>query len=158
MDLEKVATKGIYYNPASNHYNYSCNVSCDRCKTNNLPSCIGLGQLDLCLSCASDISKIQQTRRKQNLPFMEEENIENMTFMEQSSLRPPLMTMMQQSALRPSSQNLTRMEQSSLHPPILTLMQQSALRPPTVYVTQMEQSALRPLTEMAQSMFRSGDT
>ena len=159
MDLEKVATEGTYYNPATSHYNSSCRVICDRCKTENLPACIGLGQLDLCLNCASDISKIQQTRRRQ-------EQEQNMTFMEQSAFRPPsqIMTMMQQSIFRPSSQNMTRMEQAALHPSSqnMTFMEQSALRPSAQNMTRMEQSSIRPrtvyLTKMAQSMFRSEDT
>ena len=158
MDFETVAIKGTHYDPATSHYNYSCNVICDRCKAENLLECKGLDQIDLCLGCVSDILKIRQTRRQQE---------QNMTFMEQSAFRPPpsqIMTMMQQSIFRPSSQNMTFMEQSALRPSSqnMTYMEQSALRPSSQNMTFMEQSAIRAptayVTKMAQSMFRSKDT
>lgn len=48
---------GIYYNPASSHYNKPLvNVICDNCHKENLKSCIGYGNCDICLSCTDKIN------------------------------------------------------------------------------------------------------
>lgn len=55
--LISVYQNGTFFNPASSHYvsTGSSNVVCDRCRKSELVSCIGYGELDICLSCASDI-------------------------------------------------------------------------------------------------------
>lgn len=49
---------GTYYNPATKHYNNKpfTNVICDRCKRENLKSCIGHNNCDLCLRCVDEIN------------------------------------------------------------------------------------------------------
>lgn len=52
---------GIYYCPASKHYPNRDNVIvfCNRCKKSHLDVCIGSeGNLDLCLHCITEISKV----------------------------------------------------------------------------------------------------
>src|SRR5665648_688938 len=52
-----VYQNGTFFNPASSHYvsTGNSNVVCDRCHKSELKSCIGYGELDICLSCARDI-------------------------------------------------------------------------------------------------------
>ena len=46
----KIYKFGKFYNPATNHYNKpNISVHCDRCKKNNLLTCIGYNDCDLCL-------------------------------------------------------------------------------------------------------------
>ena len=52
---------GTYYNPATSHYNKPfvnviVNVICDNCHKENLKSCIGHNNCDLCLECADKIN------------------------------------------------------------------------------------------------------
>lgn len=53
-DLRAFMEAGVFYAPASRHYPESpgTSVSCDQCGARNLIACIGLGQQDLCLTCA----------------------------------------------------------------------------------------------------------
>ena len=48
---------GTYFNPAFKHYIKETNVSCDRCKRENLTSCIGYNDCDLCIQCTADIER-----------------------------------------------------------------------------------------------------
>ena len=61
MDREiKITYKyGKYYNPAWMHYGEQTNVMCDRCKSNNLKTCIGYKTYDLCMQCVSDMNKVE---------------------------------------------------------------------------------------------------
>lgn len=48
---------GTYYNPATSHYNKPfVNVICDNCHKENLKSCIGHNNYDLCLGCVDKIN------------------------------------------------------------------------------------------------------
>lgn len=57
----KIIRYGKYFDPASEHYKIYCDkssdivVDCDRCKTNNLKTCIGYDKMDLCLKCYKQI-------------------------------------------------------------------------------------------------------
>lgn len=56
-DLETVAKKGMYYNPAYLHYgDANTNVCCDSCHRTQLIACIGYMRRDLCLPCAERIN------------------------------------------------------------------------------------------------------
>lgn len=52
-----VLTNGKFYYPAWKHYEKRVNVVCDRCKTDNLPVCVGLGSTDLCMMCVSELAR-----------------------------------------------------------------------------------------------------
>jgi len=61
-EIEACYNHGVYYNPAYKHYNnITSNVTCDRCKTNHLSVCIGLGQTDLCMQCMAELSRDQRS-------------------------------------------------------------------------------------------------
>ena len=57
----KIYKYGKYYNPSKLHYtNVGIDpedVGCDRCLQENISSCIGWGEYDLCLKCASIIDE-----------------------------------------------------------------------------------------------------
>lgn len=63
-NLQLAAKEGTYYNPAYTHYvkndknDNTIIVSCDRCNRDNLPVCIGFGEVDLCLKCATELTEI----------------------------------------------------------------------------------------------------
>lgn len=53
-----VLTCGAFYSPSGRHYgNESNNVQCDRCRVTGLSCCIGYEKMDLCMNCASIVSK-----------------------------------------------------------------------------------------------------
>lgn len=52
----EVVQFGHYYYPAFRHYGKEVDVCCDKCGKQKLVSCIGYGQMDLCLKCASDVA------------------------------------------------------------------------------------------------------
>jgi hypothetical protein len=53
-----VLQHGTFFSPAWKHYGAeNITVWCDKCESDNLPWCLGYGTQDLCLSCASDVSK-----------------------------------------------------------------------------------------------------
>ena len=56
MIHSKIIEFGSYYFPAWKHYNHGANVVCDRCLRNNLTSCIGYLNQDLCLRCADEVT------------------------------------------------------------------------------------------------------
>jgi hypothetical protein len=108
MDFEKVVKEGKYYYSASDRYGVGSIIICDRCHIRDLKSCIGLDQLDLCLSCVDDLQtilKAQPTIEKNPVPpFM-------------TTQEGPL-TKMMSSSMQPDSSSddelfLTRMYQSS---------------------------------------------
>src|SRR3990172_8672909 len=48
---------GTYYNPAGTHYsNPLANCICDHCGTENLISCIGYSDIDVCLPCVENLN------------------------------------------------------------------------------------------------------
>lgn len=53
MNLDYFYKYGIFYNPASKHYNVGGNTSvqCDLCKKKSLPKSVGYNQFDLCIEC-----------------------------------------------------------------------------------------------------------
>lgn len=54
---------GTFFNPAWRHYdNPDAVVSCDRCGTVPLSSCIGHGTTDLCLACVAKL-ETQEMRK-----------------------------------------------------------------------------------------------
>jgi|AntRauTorckE6833_2_1112554.scaffolds.fasta_scaffold178028_2 hypothetical protein len=55
IDIYKL---GTYYNPSQNHYGKDVEVSCDRCLKRDLVACIGWGDHDLCLTCASFVDEM----------------------------------------------------------------------------------------------------
>ena len=57
ISFTDVVLKGSFYCPAYKHYNKNVTVTCDRCKKDNLPCCIGYGEMDLCLKCADMIAQ-----------------------------------------------------------------------------------------------------
>jgi len=58
----KICKNGIYYNPASNHYDGVTNVMCDKCYRDNLNISIGWQSMDLCLSCVDEINKYKSSK------------------------------------------------------------------------------------------------
>lgn len=60
---------GTYYNPATSHYNKPfVNVICDNCHKENLKSCIGHNNCDLCLEC---VDKINNNSHFPTSPFVD---------------------------------------------------------------------------------------
>lgn len=57
---------GIYYNPATDHYDDGSEVECKMCQKNNLSSSIGWISYDLCLSCTSKIENIIDNKKNKN--------------------------------------------------------------------------------------------
>jgi hypothetical protein len=56
----EIYTNGIFYNPAVKHYDSSTqNIVCDKCNRQNLKTCLGYENLDLCLRCASVLDDSQ---------------------------------------------------------------------------------------------------
>ena len=55
----EIIKEGIFYEPASKHYNNVSMVTCDRCYAQNIPVCYGhkSEQYDLCLKCYNHIFK-----------------------------------------------------------------------------------------------------
>ena len=53
---------GTFYNPAYEHYGPKGEVGCDRCLKEDIPSCIGWRDFDLCLECAADIDYMNKKR------------------------------------------------------------------------------------------------
>jgi len=72
MDIFKnIVTNGTYYNPASEHYSDVMAVRCDRCNKKGISACIGYGDYDLCLRCASEVVELmQKNNSKQCLTLM----------------------------------------------------------------------------------------
>jgi hypothetical protein len=48
---------GVYYFPASKHYGGPVEVGCDRCLREDIATCLGWGEVDLCMECVADINK-----------------------------------------------------------------------------------------------------
>jgi len=99
-----VYQNGTFFNPASSHYVSTgvSNVVCDRCHKSELKSCIGYGELDLCLSCAVDIeSSTREQSRSETIAYHPENSPVMTTMMMSSNLR--MTTNMQTSQVRPSS-------------------------------------------------------
>jgi hypothetical protein len=57
FEFQQILDYGTFYFPSWKHYNRQLNVVCDRCRTQNLPACIGHGQQDLCLVCANELTR-----------------------------------------------------------------------------------------------------
>lgn len=60
--LKNICEYGRYYYPATSHYESGTAVQCDRCNDQNLKSCIGWKEYDLCLTCA-DVVAQRMTRK-----------------------------------------------------------------------------------------------
>lgn len=59
IGFHDVVRLGKFYYPATSHYGtQSTTVVCDRCQRTNLVSCIGYGEMDLCLPCAHQVAEI----------------------------------------------------------------------------------------------------
>ncbi len=123
----KIIKNGKFYCPATSHYNNSNNIQCDRCYKNNLKTCIGYEEYDLCLECVDKITNINEIES-------------NLTYMEQNIFN-----------IKPINR-LTRMEQNIfkiydkpkyIEDQHLTLMEQK------IYNT--------PLTKMKQDLFKYDD-
>jgi hypothetical protein len=87
MDFVEIIKKGKYFCPAYKHYGRVVNVMCDRCKRSRLRACIGHGDLDLCLECVDELTKIYDAKSLiyfPTQPELEQEIPENipMTYME----------------------------------------------------------------------------
>ena len=52
---------GKFYYPAISHYPNSLNIQCDRCYKNDLQSCIGYEDIDLCLKCVDLLINFKNT-------------------------------------------------------------------------------------------------
>ena len=102
----QVFRNGIYYSPASKHYNNGnadLSVVCDRCKKTNLDICIGYETYDICLQCIQEISnQLKKQKEIEKFPSC------TATYMQQDQFRPMYATNMEQAQFRP----LTRMIQS----------------------------------------------
>ena len=53
----RVIDYGTYYNPAWKHYERQVTVMCDRCGEVDIQACLGLGEKDLCLMCAHELTR-----------------------------------------------------------------------------------------------------
>lgn len=69
-DLIQVYKLGRYFNPASESYG----VSCDRCKRENLSSCISYTNFDLCMQCVTDIENNIVSSSKPNVDIVDTSN------------------------------------------------------------------------------------
>jgi hypothetical protein len=100
--LISVYQNGTFFNPASSHYVSSgvSNVVCDRCRKSELKSCIGYGELDLCLSCAVDIESSLVKSASETIAYHHSENAPVLMMMP-SNLR--MTTDMLTSRVRPSN-------------------------------------------------------
>lgn len=91
-EIMDVVNNGVFWHPASEHYGYETIVSCDQCKEDKLPSCLGIkgGKVDVCLPCATKIKALVSTsstaRRPDGEPltYMREAKYEPQTKMRQS--------------------------------------------------------------------------
>lgn len=59
-EYEQIIKNGTFYYPAWKHYGRIANVVCDKCLKNNLISCVGYVNKDLCLQCVDFITKRNQ--------------------------------------------------------------------------------------------------
>ena len=57
-EITNIFYKGKFYNPAWTHYGKQTNISCDKCKRNNLTVCIGWEAFDLCMDCVSSLDNL----------------------------------------------------------------------------------------------------
>ena len=106
-ELNNCFKNGKYYNPSTSHYNNpSTNVMCDRCHTNNLPVSIGYGQIDLCMQCVFEMSKINSK------PKVAKDSPIDLTWMLQGKYNPEEQTLMCQSMFESESFCSTDMEQN----------------------------------------------
>ena len=64
FNLTEILTNGVYYNPAWKHYGRIADVYCDKCEK-KINCCIGYGERDLCLKCASEVDEKQNGDEKQ---------------------------------------------------------------------------------------------
>jgi hypothetical protein len=55
--FDSILNHGKFYYPAWKHYEKRVTVICDRCKSNDLSACIGLGCSDLCMMCVSELTR-----------------------------------------------------------------------------------------------------
>lgn len=66
MSFVDIVKQGKYYFPANQRYGVGKYVVCDRCKRHDIPSCIGYGDMDLCLPCAEQVAVI--IKKKESAP------------------------------------------------------------------------------------------
>ena len=132
--LANIAYHGKYYNPASNHYgSETTNVTCDKCRKNQLKTCIGWKEYDLCLPCADEIT---QTTSKPK-PIM-------VTLMLQNQFKPkPPATLMMQNQFKPNQDD-----------EVLTFMMQNQFKP-TTRMEQTQYRGPRMVTKMMSSQYKS---
>src|ERR1700740_1607006 len=81
QDLIQIYKCGHFFYPAVDHYANSSSVSCDRCKKDNLISCIGYKDRDLCLQCCADIERNLSMNNNPTISslFKQQENQNNQT-------------------------------------------------------------------------------
>jgi len=110
---------GKFYYPATSHYPNSLNIQCDRCYKNDLQSCIGYEDIDLCLKCVDLLTNLKNTnqfeiqipkeykyltepryltrmeqsmfKRFNNLTLMKQNMFNNLTYMKQNMFNLALM-------------------------------------------------------------------
>lgn len=60
---------GMYYNPASKHYmKHNANIVCNNCGKENLTSCIGHADVDICLPCVENLNTEPYTINSRQIP------------------------------------------------------------------------------------------
>jgi len=64
--LRLICKDGIYYNPASKHYDILQVIICDGCNKEHLDICIGFEDYDLCFDCV----KIITSNDRRNIPMI----------------------------------------------------------------------------------------
>jgi len=135
-----ISKYGIYYNPASKHYNSNTNVVCDRCFKHNISTCIGWQTYDLCLVC---VNTINNDFDKDFVPTKPNKPVGHTVHMT---------TNMMQGQFRDEPNHITKMLQHQYRkdPGVLTQMKQAQFRN---YDTEDDYK-----TYMMQSQFRDYDT
>lgn len=164
--IMQVFKNGKYYNPAKNHYNKDVCVSCDRCMSTRLLTCIGYEDLDLCLQCVDTISKIIEKNQIQETQI----KTDYLTYMENINRqsRPTQVTRMSQGMYSPIMNDMsesTRISKNN-NENILTKMSQGMYRQKNDVneytktsqindntVPKINKSDFSDITFMAQSMY-----
>jgi hypothetical protein len=173
-ELKNIVEKGTYYYPAWKHYETpSSRVSCDRCSKNDLISCIGYENKDLCLNCCQAVTEILNRHSTiktlprlsglSQLPETKRNQIKHTDIIQkqkQKQDRSMVLTNMEQKIFRDNSLR-TYMKQNMFNP-YNPSMNNDNDDDDDLFRTFMEQSMFQkfereieaePLTKMRQSMF-----
>ncbi len=142
-DFLKVVKEGTFNGPTSERHTLpGKRVECDRCYRRPLPASVGLGEIDLCLECVEELSRLtndsglRTLMMQSSFPSLNDSRLTN-----DSGLR----TLMMQSSFLSGNDLSLPGDDSGLR----TLMMQSS------FSSEALSSDSRPVTRMFQSSLRS---